>query len=318
MGVKEKTSKGQCGQGGCGMEYKLLSGPYLRGNLHLHTTESDGIRTPKDAMKLYRSLGYDFISITDHRKVTVPKAEEIPGGLIWIPGIELDYYLTGQVAHILGLGVSTEAAQRYHREDTPQKAIHDIRACGGLAVLAHPAWSLNTTEFMTSLEDLSGIEIWNSVSDIPYNARRADASALLDPVFAQGRLLPVLANDDTHFYGEELAKGWNMVRAETKDADSILKAVEKGNLYTTQGPEIHELLWDGEKLRLQTSPCELVIFYSNVPYARGRCVRMHDGTCAEWKILEHETYIRIQAVDAAGRSAWTKPYDVQSLRRMAV
>ena len=40
--------------------------PLLRGNLHAHTTFSDGIRTPAALVEEYEKRGYDFLAITDH------------------------------------------------------------------------------------------------------------------------------------------------------------------------------------------------------------------------------------------------------------
>ena len=78
--------------------------PFYRGNLHAHTTCSDGQKTPKECMADYRAAGYDFLSITDHRMVTKPDPAEIPEGLVMIPGIELDYTMPDQWVHIQGLG----------------------------------------------------------------------------------------------------------------------------------------------------------------------------------------------------------------------
>ena len=35
-------------------------------NLHTHTTQSDGRRTPEEAAKIYKDAGYDAIALTDH------------------------------------------------------------------------------------------------------------------------------------------------------------------------------------------------------------------------------------------------------------
>jgi predicted metal-dependent phosphoesterase TrpH len=40
--------------------------PWLRGNLHAHTTFSDGVKDPTQLIDAYESLGYDFLAITDH------------------------------------------------------------------------------------------------------------------------------------------------------------------------------------------------------------------------------------------------------------
>ena len=42
------------------------SGKWFRGNLHTHSTGSDGRKTPAQVCSLYRRRGYDFISLTDH------------------------------------------------------------------------------------------------------------------------------------------------------------------------------------------------------------------------------------------------------------
>ena len=50
------------------MEKRTLyrEGTYKKGNLHTHTTWSDGMHTPKETAEHYRSQGYDFLALTDH------------------------------------------------------------------------------------------------------------------------------------------------------------------------------------------------------------------------------------------------------------
>jgi len=43
-----------------------LSGRWYKGNIHTHTTSSDGKFTVEELKKLYKELGYSFIVITDH------------------------------------------------------------------------------------------------------------------------------------------------------------------------------------------------------------------------------------------------------------
>ena len=88
-------------------------GNWYKGNLHMHTTMSDGVLDPVEAINVYREAGYDFIAITDHRKV----------GHLWqdnsfliLPGVEWD---TGDavnmpVYHILGIGMDRETVDFYH------------------------------------------------------------------------------------------------------------------------------------------------------------------------------------------------------------
>ena len=39
---------------------------WYRGNLHTHSTRSDGRKTPSQVCAYYRRRGYSFISLTDH------------------------------------------------------------------------------------------------------------------------------------------------------------------------------------------------------------------------------------------------------------
>src|SRR2546427_11893040 len=48
---------------------------WLRGNLHAHTTYSDGVKTPQELLAEYEALGYDFLAITDH--------EDLIGSSYW-------------------------------------------------------------------------------------------------------------------------------------------------------------------------------------------------------------------------------------------
>ena len=41
-------------------------GRFWRGNLHTHSTRSDGVLEPQEVCRRYRAEGYDFLALTDH------------------------------------------------------------------------------------------------------------------------------------------------------------------------------------------------------------------------------------------------------------
>ena len=41
-------------------------GRFWRGNLHTHSTRSDGVLEPEEVCRRYRAEGYDFLALTDH------------------------------------------------------------------------------------------------------------------------------------------------------------------------------------------------------------------------------------------------------------
>lgn len=284
--------------------------PFLKANFHSHTTESDGRLSPADAAGFYEYAGYDVLAITDHRKVTMlPSSEQ----LLLIPGIELDYVLPGQWVHMLGLGMDASVSNRWNRSGTPQEGIDLIRELGGLAVLAHPAWSLNTPEFMRSLTGLSGVEIWNSVSTLPLNGDRADSASLLDVTWASGgELLPVFANDDSHPYKDEAGVAATMVQAEEKSVPAVMEALRLGRFYATTGPQICQIEnKNNQELIVRCSPAESIIFYSDCPWAGGRAVIKSGMTECNYFIQKNDHFVRIEVRDAAGRKAWSAPMKVK-------
>jgi len=81
--------------------------PLLKGNLHAHTTFSDGRRPVAEVVERYRDLGYDFLAITDHDdRVGDDYWFNIPSGddrMLVLTGIELDYRpLSQHVGKIMG------------------------------------------------------------------------------------------------------------------------------------------------------------------------------------------------------------------------
>jgi len=63
-------------------------GTWLKGNLHTHTTLSDGPLSPDATIERYRSLGYDFLSITDHRRNGADFNRD-DGDFVVLGGVEL-------------------------------------------------------------------------------------------------------------------------------------------------------------------------------------------------------------------------------------
>ena len=51
----------------------------------MHTTVSDGVLEPVEAINVYRNAGSDFIAISDHRKVGHPWQDD---NFLILPGVE--------------------------------------------------------------------------------------------------------------------------------------------------------------------------------------------------------------------------------------
>ena len=180
---------------------------WYKGNLHTHTTRSDGARTPDEVVAMYRGAGYDFLALTDHwiRSETVEEKN-----FLRLSGCEFDlgHNVQEGIFHIVAVG--TERMPGLKRGSfTLQGAVDEIRSCGGAAILAHPAWSLNRAEQILPVNGFAAAEIYNSVSGTPWNARPY-SGVLIDDLAVLGRLMPCSAADDAHFYNGDQTRSYLM------------------------------------------------------------------------------------------------------------
>lgn len=145
------------------MEKDMFGVSRLKVNLHMHTTLSDGSKTPEEAAEIYKKAGYDVVAITDH---WIHRDSGEIGGLRILSGAE--YNIGGGdastgVYHILGIGCSKKP--NLTQEAGPQKIIDEVHRCSGIAILAHPAWSLNTAQQAAALNGVDATEIFKLLSE---------------------------------------------------------------------------------------------------------------------------------------------------------
>ena len=294
-------------------------GDWFRANLHTHTTKSDGKLTASEAAARYRDAGYNILAVTDHWLAGT--ATSVDGDFMILSGIELassSYFSAGSLEcwHIVGLGVPEGLVQESPRLDAPpQDLVDEIKKAGGFAVLAHPAWSLNTPEQILSLRRVDAVEIWNTQSALPYNPDRADSSHILDPVFNAGRFFPLLASDDSHRYMKEACVASTMIQAGDLTPESIFSAIRSGLSYATTGPRLRQIEIAGGRVCVETStPCTAACVMTNHPWLRGAvdCIFGSDGepeerTSFELPVGENTSFLRVTVIDRNGKRAWSNP-----------
>ena len=280
---------------------------FYKGNLHTHTTGSDGALSPEEVMKLYCTGGYDFLALTDHRTCTTDT--DLYKGMLILPGIELDYTMPLQVVHLVGIGI-TRDIETAQWASAPQAGIDAIRRFGGVAILAHPHWSLNTLEMVLSLQNLAAAEVYNSTSRSPWNPNRADSTHLLDMAATHGRLLPTVASDDAHWYNGDACRSFTMVNARENSAETIMQALKEGAFFASQGPKFTQISYDKSVIKVHCSKVKRVLFHTNAPYAPVRAIEGDDLVYAEYAVHPawKETYVRVILEDENGLRAWANPF----------
>ena len=271
--------------------------------LHTHTTLSDGRETPENAARIYKAAGYDAIAITDHWKY---HAEDELSGLEIISGCEYNVgsqNTIGDVMHIVGVGMK-EDPRLCRSTASRQEVIDGINANGGLAILAHPAWSLNTPEEAKGLSGFAAVEIYNTVSDKGQSSRPY-SGYFVDLLANMGVVFPLVAVDDTHMYkGIDDTKSYIMVKAKDASMESILEGIRQGQFYATQGPELH-VRREGQKIIADCSACVTIDFLSNSAWVPDKMTRGSGLTHAEYSIKPWEKWVRVEVCDENGNYAWS-------------
>jgi hypothetical protein len=293
--------------------------PWFRGNLHSHTTESDGRESPAEVMAHYRRQGYDFLCLSDHDMLTRADPAEVPDGLTILPGFE-----AGVGPHILCVGVNELIPKMSDR----QAVIDRTNAQGGFAVLNHPNWGRSFShwdqEMLESLQGYAGIEIYNGVIEVlegsPYALDRWDR------LLTAGKRVWGFAHDDSHSR-EGIGLGWLMVQAETCTPDSLLPAMTAGGFYNSTGVTLDRIERDGDTWLIESGNADRIKFVSQwgrvigladrdtgtfLYRSGGEAVhellqRRENGLSVRYPFQGDEGFVRCEALGRGGRAAWTQP-----------
>ena len=280
---------------------------YYKLALHLHTTLSDGRKTPEEVAKEYKENGYDAIAFTDHWKYHEGGTLE---GLHIISGCEYNIGTNDTMAgvsHIVSL--FTKSNPNPPRDASEQVVVDAINREDGIAVLAHPAWSLNKLEDYINLKGVVATEIYNAVSDAGQSLRPY-SDYYIDMCANAGAYPKIFATDDAHAYdGNDNCLGWVMVRADKLTDEALKKALINGDFYATEGPELYATR-EGNKIIIETSPCTIIGTLSNLSWDRDRVLRGESLTHFEYEIREKDKWVRVEARDKNGKKAWSNIFVV--------
>ena len=289
-------------------------GRWLRGNLHAHTTLSDGMVPPDEQAADYREMGYDFLSVTDHNAMHRLRELNRDDFLIF-PGWERDIpFGKFKCLHVVGQFPADYPLDTFSRPkgnpDTMsmQDLLDEMNGDNAFITLAHPVWSRMEPEEVRALHGYHAIEVFNTGTERLCRAGRADL--LWDMLLREKRKVYAVACDDTHGKTEESDRfgGWVMVKADALRVDAILSALLAGHFYATQGPEIHGFRIEDDQVIVDCSPCEEVHVVTWPP--RGKSVYNTNGqplTHVTCPLKGGETYVRVECVDARGCTAWSQP-----------
>lgn len=294
-------------------------GRFWRGNLHTHSTRSDGVLPPEEVCRRYRAEGYDFLALTDHfiGSYGYPIVDTTPfraEGFTTILGAELHsgVMANGELWHILAVGLPPDFPSPnaptfvpVAEQETGAQIAARAVAAGAFVAIAHPQWSGLTLADARAITAAHAVEIYNH--GCATGCDRPDGAAIADLLLTEGRKLSLIATDDAHFSEPDHFGGWVMVKAPENTPEALLAALKAGAFYSSQGPELRDVRLEGDHVVVESSAVVSVVAMGHGTGAKA--VHGHSMTRAAVPLqrLNNSPWIRVAAIDAAGKRAWSNP-----------
>ena len=207
----------------------------LKGDMHTHTTASDGHHSQSQLLEIAKTIGLDFICITDHNNlpVYVPSDEKLTA----IPGVEWTDFAKG---HSNFIGVYDSLKLPYYAKTLKeaQEIMKQAQEAGALVGLNHFKHETLGWEWGYDVP-YDMLEVWNGHPKPSNNA----AIKFWHDELCLGKRLVAVGGSDFHnlsVFGT-LAVPTTWVYAQSRGASDIIKAIREGHVFislTSNGPII--------------------------------------------------------------------------------
>lgn len=291
---------------------------YLKGNIHTHSINSDGMYSIQELIDIYESHDYDFIGITDHNIFSseMPNTDKI----IMLPGIESSCLYSGEVREkgsyihfncfVRNENVN-DTVYEYRNMYDLQQNINNLKEKYSLIQLNHPLFSKLTDTEWLQISGYNMIEVYNH-KDYLEEFGEYSSEHLIRTLLNNHKKFYVTAGDDFHgpynnVVNDKCFGGYIMVEAD-KNYESIITSIKEGKFYATTGPRILDYRICGRELKINTSPVQKIIFCSNMRHCKN--IYSQDGydiNSGEYVLQGDEYYVWVKMIDKNGNMAWTQP-----------
>jgi hypothetical protein len=206
---------------------------WLKGDLHAHTSASDGVHTLEELAWKAKRHDLDYLAITDHNQMTA--ADELPRlpGLTLIPGVEWTHY-KGH-ANFLGVDQPYDGSFAANSDAEIRARFTSAHERGALITLNHPFEEGCGFALDFNSLPIDCLEVWNG----PMRESNLRALGLWQSLLAAGKKLPVCAGSDYHRDTPFIFLGGptTVVYAQSAGPSDILAALRAGHSYITFAPD---------------------------------------------------------------------------------
>ena len=299
---------------------------WLKGNLHTHTTNSDGDESPEHVAEWYHEHGYDWLCLSDHNHLTILEgsvAEKAKWPLL-VRGEEVTSRDAGGPVHVNGYGITelVEASDSTDIVTAMRENVERIIDAGGMASINHPnfRWAFDHGAMM-QVEGYKFMEVFNGHPDTHSSGGggRASTEGIWDRLLSNGRRAWGIAVDDAHHYTGEFGhdrsnpgRGWVQVKSASLTQKDVLDAMEQGDFYATTGVTIGDMVSNTREINIEIDP-ETHADGTQAKYttlftgSNGRLLYETISNTAAYKPTRLDGYVRATVYSSRGTKAWTQP-----------
>jgi hypothetical protein len=210
---------------------------WVRGDCHLHSVYSDGVRTPEQLAAAARAAGLDFIVSTDHNTSSAHRQ--------WAPHagddllIGLGEEVTTRTGHWLALGLPPETVIDWRFRaggDGFAVAAARVRQLGAIAVAAHPFAPCLGCRFKHDLGHADVVEVWNGPWTLDDEAALLAWDNLLGS--GPGHWLPAMGNSDSHALDDTVGLPQTVVFVDDLSVDAITDGLRTGRSWIAESAAV--------------------------------------------------------------------------------
>lgn len=204
----------------------------LFGDLHMHSTASDGVFSAWELGQFAKKKGLDFIGISNHNNfsenLTLPHID----GLTYIPAVEWTHY-KGHM-NFFGIPAPFENSFIANTNEEMQSIINHAKQLGSVISVNHPMCPI--CPYKWGDEDAFDImEVWNG----PMRPSNIKAIEWWTSLLKRGRHIPIVGGSDYHKPHQFAKLGTPVtgVYSSSRSAEDILLSIKQGNCFVTKSKD---------------------------------------------------------------------------------
>lgn len=210
---------------------------WFKGDLHMHTLNSDGIYTTREVITYARHTGLDFIALTDHNNTQQNQEIGNPIGITVLPGMEYTNY-RGHAN--LFFTDTTEFAENplSNTHEEMLTVLEAARRREALVSINHP-FDINCPWLWGFDGPFTLVEVWNGF----FKESDAEAITWWRTQLKEGKRLVAVGGSDTHRIeqGRSFGTPTTYIHAISTGKEDLLEALKEGRVSISATPSSAQL-----------------------------------------------------------------------------